>query len=189
MTLDDKLELFYKTTIEDATSQGCEIVESYKKEQEEKYTKKKKKAFEQAELLLKAEQAEILREKNKALSLKMKEVKSEVLKVKNKYRELLFESVLKELKEYMKTSEYIDLLAEQIKEEKKVAKNEELIVYLNPTDADKKDLLEERTGITLTISEIDFLGGTRAVIRKKNILIDNSFLTNMEQEKENYVIV
>ena len=43
--------------------------------------------------------------------------------------------------------------------------------------------MTKRTGITPLISETDFLGGIRAVIPEKNILIDNTFLTAFENEE------
>ena len=32
-----------------------------------------------------------------------------------------------------------------------------MTIYINPSDADKKTYLEERTGMTLTISKVDFI--------------------------------
>ena len=40
---------------------------------------------------------------------------------------------------------------------------------------------------TLTISAMPFLGGVRAVIPEKNILIDNSFETLLNEERENFI--
>ena len=51
------------------------------------------------------------------------------------------------------------------------------------SDADKKEALEIKTGTELTVSAMDFGGGVRAVIRSRNILIDESFVTKLEQEE------
>lgn len=83
----------------------------------------------------------------------------------------------------MTTPAYDDLLVKQILSALAFANGTEIQIYINPSDADKKTMLEEKTGITLTVSTIDFIGGTRAVIHEKNILIDHSFLTKMEEEK------
>ena len=40
----------------------------------------------------------------------------------------------------------------------------------------------KRTGMTITISEYDFMGGMRAVIRGRNILIDHSFQAAVDHE-------
>ena len=44
-------------------------------------------------------------------------------------------------------------------------------------------VLEAAAGVSLTVSAIDFGGGIRAVIRARNILIDESFVTQLEQEE------
>ncbi len=89
----------------------------------------------------------------------------------------------------MSTSGYEDKLAEQILQAKEVADGTELVVYINASDEGKKESLESKTGVELSISAIDFIGGMRAVIRSNNILIDNSFLTKLAEEKEAYKMV
>ena len=50
-----------------------------------------------------------------------------------------------------------------------------------------KASLEQKLSVTLTISAMPFLGGVRAVIPEKNILIDNSFETLLNEERENFI--
>ena len=78
---------------------------------------------------------------------------------------------------------YKDYLTAKIQMAGEVAGTEPVIIYLDPSDEDKKAELEEKTGAGLTVSEIKFGGGIRAVIRSRNILIDESFLTRLEQEE------
>ena len=66
------------------------------------------------------------------------------------------------------------------------AGGQSLIIYLNPTDMDKKDDLEDYTGMTITISREDFMGGMRAVLPEKNILMDYSFKGALEKEYEEF---
>ncbi len=44
-----------------------------------------------------------------------------------------------------------------------------MTIYINPTDADKRHIWKNATGMTLTISKEDFIGGVRAVMREKNV--------------------
>ena len=53
-------------------------------------------------------------------------------------------------------------------------------------DASVAEELEKRTGIRPQISQNSFLGGIRAVIPEKNVLIDYTFNTLLEAEKENF---
>ena len=61
-----------------------------------------------------------------------------------------------------------------------------MTIYINPSDADKKTYLEERTGMTLTISKVDFIGGVRAVVPEKNVLVDYAFKGALENEYQKF---
>ena len=102
---------------------------------------------------------------------------------KREWKEKLIAQAKILLEEYQNTSEYQEYLIAKIKMAKKVAEQEAVLIYINPSDADKKEELEKKTGVDLTVSNIDFGGGIRAVIRSRNILIDESFVTKLEQEE------
>ncbi|MDF2951974.1 MAG: V-type synthase subunit [Anaerocolumna sp.] len=88
----------------------------------------------------------------------------------------------------MKTPEYTQLLTSQIVKAKEFANGEEMIIYINSSDESLKETLEAKTGAKLTISNRDFIGGTRAVMQEKNILIDNSFITRFKEAKNEFVL-
>ena len=88
------------------------------------------------------------------------------------------------LTNFTSTHEYNDMLIRQIREAKEFAKEDEIIIYIDPSDTSRLAGLEMATGVGLTISQYSFLGGTRAVIPSKNILIDNSFQTKLAEAKE-----
>ena len=52
---------------------------------------------------------------------------------------------------------------------------------------DKKEFLEEHTGVTVTVSKEDFVGGIRTVIHERNILIDHAFKGAIEREYQKFV--
>ena len=87
----------------------------------------------------------------------------------------------------MKTEEYKHLLVAYIEKAARFAGGEAMTIYINPTDADKKEYLEEHTGMTLTISKEDFIGGVRAVIHERNILIDRAFKGAIDNEYHKFV--
>ena len=66
------------------------------------------------------------------------------------------------------------------------AKDDKLTIYINKTDAHLKEDLEAATHVELMISNIDFFGGIRSVIPDRNILIDNSFMSKLREEKMNF---
>ena len=64
-----------------------------------------------------------------------------------------------------------------------------MVIYINPSDEMRLSDLEDATGTRLTISAEDFTGGIRAVIRSRNILIDNSFKTSLRNEYDKFIFL
>lgn len=98
----------------------------------------------------------------------------------------LFKEVEEKLSAYMKTEKYQDLLVKYIEKAVAYSDRGEMTIYVNPTDADKKAYLEEKTGFTLSISKEDFIGGIRAVIPERNILVDYAFKGALEREYQKF---
>lgn len=184
MKLDKKLEHFYQSVIDDATTQSECILKEYEASLKQKYEEAKIDIKRKADLTLKVETDNIIREKNKILSTEALDIKRQLNCKDNELKERLFTDVYNKLVEFMKTPEYTDLLVREIKEAVTFSRGEAMTLYINASDADKKSYLEEKTGATLTISTTDFLGGTRAVIHDKHILINNSFITKLAEEKD-----
>ena len=63
-----------------------------------------------------------------------------------------------------------------------------MTIYIDPSDQEKKSALEKETGVLLTISAEDFIGGVRSVIRSRNILIDHSFKTALQNEYDQFML-
>ena len=64
-----------------------------------------------------------------------------------------------------------------------------MVIYINPSDEGRRSDLENAVGTRLTVSAEDFMGGIRAVIRGRNILIDNSFKTALRNEYDKFVFL
>lgn len=188
MTLDEKLEHFYSSVIESATKQNIEIVDDYKKTLQKNFDERKESALRKAESSLRMASDNIIRERNRRLSAETMEIRRKVLEKTAEYTEYIFRDVKDKLYEFMKADEYNDLLCAQIRSSKDFAKGDVITIYINPSDADKKSALEEKTGVPLTISNRDFIGGTRAVIPSHSILIDNSFMTKLEEAKSSFTL-
>jgi vacuolar-type H+-ATPase subunit E/Vma4 len=188
MTLDEKLDHFYSSVIDSATKQNIEIVEEYKKTLQKNYDERKEIALRKAEANYRMASDNITRERNRKLSAEAMDIRRKVLDKTAEISELIFRDVKIKLESFMKTSDYDELLVTQIKNAKEFAQGDTLTVYINPTDANKQSALEEKTGISLTVSDRDFIGGSRAVIPSRSILIDNSFLTKMEEAKSSFTL-
>lgn len=187
MTLDEKLEQFYNVTIESATTRNIEIVEEYKASLTKTLEDHKREAIRKSEEAYKLESEDLIREKNRSLSAEAINVKRKLNEKILELSDALFEDVLVKLQAYMKTKDYEDLLVKQIKNAKEFAREDEMTIYIDPADEHLKQSLEDTTGVTLTVSSYDFVGGTRAVIPAKNILIDHSFTSKLKELKEKEV--
>jgi vacuolar-type H+-ATPase subunit E/Vma4 len=188
MTLDEKLEHFYSSVIDSATKQNIEIVEDYKKTLQKNFDERKDAALRKAEANYRMASDNIIRERNRRLSAETMEIRRKVLERTAEISDLIFDEVQKRLEDFMKTPDYDELLTAQIINAKKFSKGDEVTVYINPSDEGKKSELEEKTGVSLTVSNRDFIGGTRAVIPSHSILIDNSFFTKLDEAKSNFTL-
>lgn len=184
MKLDVKLDHFYQSVIDDATAQSDAILKDYQDSLDKIYNDQKKDLLRKAKVSLQVESDYLIRQKNKALSSEAVSIRRKISEKDTELKDKLFVDVEKRLIDYMKTKEYEELLVKQINHAVTFAHGEHMTIYINASDEAKKEQLEQTTNVSLTISATDFLGGTRAVIHEKHILIDNSFTTKLAEEKD-----
>lgn len=187
MTTEEKLKHFLEITVQDASAQGQSIVSEYQQSLDQLFEEHKTAAIRQAEQQIKVERERANRDVNIELARQQLHIKRKITKKQTALKEQLFDEVKSLIVDYMKTEDYTSLLISQIMKAKEFAGNQYIIIYIDPADADKAELLQERTGMPLTISQYSFIGGTRTVIPYKNILIDESFAKKLEEVKENFV--
>ena len=180
MTIDEKLSHFYDITVEDARTKAAAILEEHKEALEKMTAERKALSEENALAQIKAETANARREVNKALSAEQLTIKRDWTKKQNELKEKLFSEVKELLESFTKTPEYETYLTGKIKEALDFAEDDEISVYLSPEDSALAEKLQQTTGVTIQIAKDSFLGGIRATIPQKNILIDHSFAGNFE---------
>ena len=95
----------------------------------------------------------------------------------------IFVEVKNKLSAYMDTPAYEQFLYQKIKDALAFADGEEIIIYIDPADEIHQHSLMQKLGIMPRLSRETFQGGMRAVIPSKNILIDNSFKTMLEDAR------
>lgn len=186
MTLNDKIDNFYTSVIDSATAQSVEIIEDYQKSLKKIYDERKEAAIKRSKNTYRVETDNSLREKNRKLSQETLNIKRKVLELTEELTNKLFADVEKKLTAFMETPEYLEHLKRKIQEAYEFARGDEIIIYINPTDAAHISMLEKETGIKLTVSNRDFLGGIRAVITSRTILIDHSYLTKLTEAKSSF---
>lgn len=137
-------------------------------------------------IVLETEEDDVRKERNKQHAQLQLKQQRELHKEQQKIKADVFNQVDKKIDAFMQTEDYLNLLESQIKQALTIAKDEEILIYLDPVDEDKIKQLEQRTGHSLIVSDRPFIGGIRGVIASRNMLIDYSFLKRLEAERENF---
>lgn len=186
MTTEEKLKHFLDVTVENANAKSVETIEEYKQGLKKVFESHREDALRKQELQIKLSEENLRKEKNSEVSKQQIEIKKELGKKQEELKSLLFHEVENKLEEYMSTKEYRKYLIDHIIEAKKFAQDEEIQIYIDPADEEALESLEKATGTQISVSEYSFHGGIRAVIRSKNILIDQSFETRLNEAKDGF---
>ena len=187
LTIEEKLNNFYQSSIETARANASMIIEEHPAALDKIFTEHKETMERQAAAELAAEKEKLKRELNKQLSTEQLHIKRSLSRKNMELKDKLFAEVIEKLRAFKKTPEYTAYLERKIKETCDFAAGDALTIYLNASDAHLKEQLEQSTNAKLTLSREDFKGGVRAVIETKHILIDNSFLTLLNDERETFI--
>lgn len=187
MTLEEKIAEIQASSMEAARAEGNEIIESYRMALDKVFEDHKQEAMRQMETRIKAETINVRQQKNQAMAKAQLELKRQEGRVQKELKDKVFREVMELVEDYMKTEEYREFLLCCIKKSVEFAAGEELTIYINSSDQGMKEELEMNSGMMLTISKEDFIGGIRAVIRGRNVLIDHSFRTALRTEYDEFV--
>ena len=169
MTTEEKLQNFYNHSLDSANREAERVIGDHQKALDKIFEEHKATARRQAEEEVAAETEKAKRDVNKTLSADQLHIRRKLSRKNLELKEKLF----KEVREKLTAVTF--------------AGNDKLTLYLDPSDEAHKASLEQKLSVTLTISAMPFLGGVRAVIPEKNILIDNSFETLLNEERENFI--
>lgn len=186
MTTDEKLQHFLDICMEDARERGGRIFDEYASALEKDLEEHKIDAKRRAAMQLQGESEKIQREINKELAIEQINLKRTLSLRQEELKKKLFVEVRDLLDSFMETVRYQQLLNAQIKHAIEFAGDEELVIYLDPSDFDKQNQLSFHNHANIKISEYSFGGGTRAVIPSKHILIDNSFDTKLKEAERDF---
>ena len=186
MTTEEKLERFQNFCMEDARVRSARMLDEYTAALEADFAEHQTDARRRADMQLKTESEKIKREANKTLSIEQINLKRRLGRCQEELKDMLFVELRDMLANFMETSDYLTLLEKEIKEAKEVAGNDALILYMDPADADKINRLSLDHQADIRVSDYSFLGGIRAVIPSKNILIDNSFQAKLAEARSSF---
>ena len=188
MTLEEKITHLQSSSMEQARAEGNAIIDSHRERLEKELADHKKESMHQCKLRIMEEKTKAKLALNQARAKFQLEQRRRRGKVQQELKDKIFDEAKQLVAEYMKTEAYDEFLVKCIRQAEKYAGDELVTIYINGSDEAKREELEELTGVSLTVSEEDFIGGVRAVISSRNILIDHSFRTQIRDEYEKFLL-
>ena len=186
MTTEEKLQHFYKVSIESAEAEADKELTAYKEGLERIFQEHKDERIRQAEAELKLETDSAKRLMNKVLSAEQMQVKRTLSERHNELKAKLFEEVKKSLADFKQRLEYQDYLVQKCNEALQFAGEDEVRLLLSEEDAGLVEAISQRTGHPVECGEKSFGGGVKALIPARNVLMDHSFQTLLETEQEEF---
>ena len=186
MEENEKLSLFRNLVFEHTEKSVAEQLATFEASLMKVYQDHQNEQKQKDSIVLETEKDNVRKERNKQHAQLQLKQQRDLHKEQQKLKADVFNQVGKKIDAFLQTEDYLNLLERQIKQALTLAKDEEILIYLDPVDQDKVKLLEQRTGHSLIVSDRPFIGGIRGVITSRNMLIDYSFLKRLEAERENF---
>ncbi len=186
MTQEDKLRNFYDLSIESASRQRDQMLADCRATLEADFEAHRSEKENIVSDRMKSETTALSRELKRDLSDHQNRIRQNLAKRQREVKEEIFANVADKLSAFRKTPEYHTWLFRKVRAALAFAGEEEVTIYVDPADETYTDEIHAVCGVQPVISNVAFGGGIRAVIRSRNILIDNSFATLMAEAKENF---
>lgn len=186
MTQEDKLRNFYDLSIESASRQRDQMLADCRATLEADFEAHRSEKENIVSDRMKSETTALSRELKRDLSDHQNRIRQNLAKRQREVKEEIFANVADKLSAFRKTPEYHTWLFRRVRAALAFAGEEEVTIYVDPADETYTDEIHAVCGVQPVISNVAFGGGIRAVIRSRNILIDNSFATLMAEAKENF---
>ena len=189
MNLEEKLAFLQTSSMEAARKEGNAIIDNYTTALEQVFEDHKVEAIRQSETRVKAESQNAKHQINQTLAKSQLEIKRKEGRLQQHYKDQIFEEVRSLIDAYMQSDDYEDFLISHVKKAMAFAGEEEYTIYLNSSDDNRLSDIRDATRAPIKISREEFIGGIRTVIKGRNILIDNSFKTLIDNEYAKFIMV
>lgn len=188
MTQEEKIKHFFDVAMDDARKKNALLVDEYKKELESEYSGYVTKEEEKALIKYKVSKENLLREKNSEVSKKQIEFRREYADKQDELKRELYEAVVKKLEDYKKSEDYLKSLEKHIDAGKEFAGECQITFFVDASDSDKIEQLKEYAGTEVCLDDKALIGGIRAKVPEKNVLIDESFVARLNDVIEKFTI-
>ena len=179
-----KLEYFKDVVLSDAEQKRQAILTDMEDKLNIACINAKEQALKRQEEIVKKVRHKAEMERNKCITEAATMAKRELVKLRIQEIEKLFEEVKNNLEDFVKTDEYKEQLLDEIKKYNEQYKN--FIVYITKKDMIYIDFIKQHIDVTVEESDEDFIGGFKIKLVNKMAIIDNSYKTMIEEERNNF---
>ena len=186
MTTEEKLASFYMHCLTAATEEAGRLTSDHKAALEKLYQEHVRQKKKQSEAELTILKEDLRRRNNKALSEAQLEVRRAYSTHTQELKDELSLDVEKKLADFKETPEYTDYICKKINMALRVAKDQktDLTIYMDVSDRVIAEEISARCGVTIHECPEPILGGVRAVVHSRKLLLDYAFRDLLNEEKE-----
>ncbi|MFW3497385.1 MULTISPECIES: V-type ATP synthase subunit E [Aerococcus] len=190
MDLEDKFAYFETQVNQQAQDIIDEQVNQYRATLQKDYDEFVKNTNQEFDAKFENAKKNMRKELNKNISQSQIHLQRDLYLQEEKLKKTLFAEFNDAIQNYMQTDEYRNQLVVMINNLKDYAEKnrEELVVYINHSDQAMYEILLEETNANIQISDREFLGGVRGVFKDRQVLIDYSFSTLLENVEDSFTI-
>lgn len=190
MDLEDKFAYFETQVNQQAQDIIDEQVNQYRATLQKDYDEFVKNTNQEFDAKFVNAKEDMRKELNKNISQSQIHLQRDLYLQEEKLKKTLFAEFNDAIQNYMQTDEYRNQLVVMINNLKDYAEKnrEELVVYINHSDQGMIETLFEETNANIQISDREFLGGVRGVLKDRQVLIDYSFSTLLANVEDSFTI-
>ncbi|MCI6735053.1 MAG: V-type ATP synthase subunit E [Aerococcus urinaeequi] len=190
MDLEDKFAYFETQVNKQAQDIIDEQVNQYRATLQKDYDEFVKNTNQEFDARFVNAKKDMRKDLNKNISQSQIHLQRDLYLQEEKLKKTLFAEFNDAIQNYMQTDEYRNQLVVMINNLKDYAEKnrEELVVYINHSDQGIIETLLEETNANIQISDREFLGGVRGVLKDRQVLIDYSFSTLLANVEDSFTI-
>lgn len=190
MDLEDKFAYFETQVNQQAQDIIDEQVNQYRATLQKDYDEFVKNTNQEFDAKFENAKKNMRKDLNKNISQSQIHLQRDLYLQEEKLKKTLFADFNDAIQNYMQTDEYRNQLVVMINNLKDYAEKnrEELVVYINHSDQGMIETLFEETNANIQISDREFLGGVRGVLKDRQVLIDYSFSTLLANVEDSFTI-
>ncbi|AEA01271.1 MULTISPECIES: hypothetical protein [Aerococcus] len=188
MKLEEKMAYFKDQVTQQSQSEIDQQINQYRETLEDDFQTFQEQTDDTFAHRLVNEKEALRKENNKAISQIQINQQRELFLTEENMKLTLFQTFTKQIEDYQKSEAYIEQLKKMLTNIQAYAGREKYDLYIDENDSHLRSQLESYASHPIIISDRPFMGGIRAVLRERQILVDYSFLTFLDRLKENFVI-